>query len=138
VNIAHAVQCLRAAYVAEVARLAERYRSAICRGRYSGTHPGPRGHPRFRDLEDELASSHPFCLDVELARAALAVSDWFASDEAEGGGPEAFVLHPSDLPGLAAEGLARDVLGEARRRGWLRPGPRWEFEPAPAGERGAG
>jgi hypothetical protein len=109
------VPALRAAYLAEVERLAEtlrpRFESGELHGWNSPSDPADSSnHPTMR-LEDELAE---YVCDFPSAYLVLACSP--AETGIDGG------ICLADAQSAARECLVTDVFRAARERGWWRPG----------------
>lgn len=120
---------LRAAYDAEIARLADVYRTRILSGEFSGRdNAGDLAHTH---LERELESTHPWATDTHAGRAVLAVSPWAHSEYSSvsvGSGLEVDLSGPN-LASEVGECMAHDILAVASALGWVK---RYrERDPAP-------
>jgi hypothetical protein len=127
---------LRAVYEAEIERLADVYRTRILAGDFSGTDES-KDEARFFRLQEEITKRHPWAKCGSLARAVLAVSPWAVDRRSTLGHGLEITFEGPELAEEAGECMARDVLGLAIERGWLRRGPRTNDEPAPATARAA-
>jgi hypothetical protein len=116
-----AARLLRAAYQAEIDRLADFLSSRIRAGEFSGH--SDEG-PRYLRLVDELRATHPWLQGVDLPRSScdetrtgrlvFACSRWFDNQEKALRGLGGWDDDP-------AEAMAHDTLAVAAARGWVKP-----------------
>lgn len=110
---------IRAAYEAEIARLADEYRPRILAGEFMG-HEDERGgvqngDPRVMRLEWELRDSHPWCREGSPEGwVVMAVSPWREESA------RLTKKHGIDYePDCAEQCMREDIMALAVRRGWV-------------------
>lgn len=124
---------LRAAYEAEIARLADVYRPRILAGEFSGDEQrdGPvisSGDPRYLRLEREIEKTHPWISGGGRERERLAVvtcSRWLITIDKAATDPKTGARLGTGWDGdfadrFAAECMAHDILAVAAERGWVK------------------
>ncbi len=68
-------EALRALYVEEIERLAEKLKPRILMGEFSGMN-AEETEPKYMSLERDLTEHHPWLRSVASARAIIGISPW--------------------------------------------------------------